>query len=208
MSKEVVALTTEATIKEAMETLNKKRIRHIPIVDDKMHVIGIVTDRDIRDASPSIFHAEEHKEDLLKSVSEIMTTNVITAHPLDFVEEVAVIFYEKNIGCLPIVEEQKLVGILTETDVLYRLVELTGAHQPSSQIQVKVENITGKLAEVASVFKEKNIGITSVLVYPCKDQDYKILAFRIQTMDPRNVIQAIENKGYTVLWPNMPGVDL
>ncbi|WP_209122121.1 acetoin utilization AcuB family protein [Alkalihalobacillus sp. BA299] len=208
MSTKVTTLKATTTIKDAIEIMNKKRIRHIPVVDDEMHILGIVTDRDIRDASPSIFHAEEHKEDLLKPISEIMTTNVITAHRLDFVAEVSAIFYEHNIGCLPITEGEKLIGIITETDILHTLVELMGAHQPSSQIDVRVENITGKLADIAAIFKNRNVNITSVLVYPCDDPNYKVLSFRVQTMDPRGIIEAIENVGYKVLWPNLPGIDL
>lgn len=83
-----------------------------------------------------------------------------------------------------------------------------GAHQPSSQIEVRVENIAGKLADIATIFKERNVSITSVLVYPCKDANYKILVFRVQTMDPRGLIAAIEKEGYKVLWPNLPGVEL
>ena len=87
-----------------------------------------------------------------------MKTNMITGHPLDFVEEVGTIFYEHHISCLPIVKEHTLVGIITKTDLLHTLVELTGAHQPSSQIEIKVPNRAGVLSEMTSVFlKEKQI---------------------------------------------------
>ena len=55
---------------------------------------------------------------LEKPIETIMKTNVITGHPLDFVEEVAAVFYEHQISCLPIVKEHKLVGIITETDLI------------------------------------------------------------------------------------------
>lgn len=208
MSTDIFTLTEKSTIQEAIEAMNKRRIRHIPIVDENNEVVGLVTDRDIRDASPSIFHSNEHLEDFLKPVSSIMRRDVITAHPLDFVEEISSLFYEHKISCLPICEDDKLVGLVTETDMLHTLVQLTGAHQPSSQIEVRVENITGKLAEIATLIKNRNIGIVSVLVYPCKDINYKILVFRLQTMDPRTIINDIKEHGYEVLWPNMPGVEL
>ncbi|WP_096202657.1 acetoin utilization AcuB family protein [Bacillus sp. FJAT-45350] len=206
MNSDTITLSADTSIKEASDVLTKHRIRHIPIVDEENHVIGIISDRDIRDASPSIFHSDEHKEDLLKPVSTIMIKNVLTAHPLDFVEEVATIFYDNNVGCLPVVEDDKLVGIITETDILHTLVELMGAHQPSSHIEIKVENITGKLADIAAIFKRKKANITSVLVYQHKDPNYKILVFRIQTINPMGVIAEIEKEGYQVLWPNMPGM--
>jgi acetoin utilization protein AcuB len=206
MKTNVETLTPANTIGDAVKMLKQKKIRHIPIIDENRKVVGIVTDRDIRDASPSIFHANEHLEDLQKPISTIMKTNVITGHPLDFVEEVAALFYEHRISCLPIVKDEKLVGIVTETDLLYTLVQLTGAHQPGSQLEVKVPNRAGMLSEVASVFRKRNVNISSVLVYPDKDEQYKILVFRIQTMNPMAVIEDLRNEGYTVLWPNLPGV--
>lgn len=206
MNRNVVTINKDTTIETALQLLNKHRVRHLPIVNSDNEVIGIISDRDIRDASPSIFHKEEHLEDFQKPISSIMVKNVITAHPLDFVEEVASIFFEHQIGCIPVTEEDKLIGIVTETDILHTLVLLMGANQPSSQIEVRVENITGKLAEIASIFKNKNVNITSVLVYPSTDLNYKILVFRVQTMDPRGIIAEIEKEGYKVLWPNMPGV--
>lgn len=204
MKRNVITLTADAPIKEAMLLIELHKIRHIPIVDDNHHMIGIISDRDIRDVSPSIFHSTEHLEDFLKPVSTIMKKNIITAHPLDFVEEVSTLFYEHHIGSLPIVEDEKLVGIITETDILHTLVELMGAHQPSSHIEIKVENITGKLADIAAIFKEWNVNITSVLVYPYENPAYKILVFRVQTMDPRRIIKVIQEKGYDVIWPSEP----
>ncbi|WP_088103843.1 acetoin utilization AcuB family protein [Halalkalibacter urbisdiaboli] len=205
MKKKVITLTPDATIEQAMQTLSTHSIRHIPIVDEQKNIVGIISDRDIRDVSPSILHSDEHLEDLQKEISTIMKRNVITAHPLDFVEEVSRLFYEHHIGCLPIAEDNKIVGIVTETDLLHTLVELMGAHQPSSHIEIRVQNITGQLADVASIFKKNHVNINSVLVYPCKDEQYKILVFRIQTIDPRRIIEAIKKEGYDVIWPLLPG---
>ncbi|MFC0561996.1 acetoin utilization AcuB family protein [Halalkalibacter alkalisediminis] len=206
MKKNVITLTDTSTIKDAMQLLELHQIRHIPIINENQTLVGIVSDSDIRDASPSIFHFTDHLEDFLKPISTIMKKNVITAHPLDFVEEVSTLFYEHHIGCLPILEDDELVGIVTETDMLHTLVELMGAHQPSSHIEVKVENITGKLSDIAAIFKDLKVSITSVLVYPHQDPAYKILVFRVQTIDPRRVVKVIEDNGYDVLWPSEPGL--
>ncbi|WP_100405130.1 acetoin utilization AcuB family protein [Bacillus solitudinis] len=204
MNRRIITLTTDATIQDAIEILANFRIRHILVVDELEKMVGIISDRDIRDVSPSIFHSNEHKEDFQKPVSSIMKTEVISAHPLDFVEEISTLFYEHHIGCLPIIEDEKIVGIVTETDLLHTLVVLMGAHQPSSHIEVRVRNITGKLADLASIFKEMNVNINSVLVYPCNDMNYKVLVFRVQTIDPRGIIEAIKKEGYDVIWPTLP----
>jgi acetoin utilization protein AcuB len=183
--------------------MNRYKIRHIPIVNPEDMVVGIVSDRDLKAASPSLFMKEDNDPIFAKPLKDIMTKQVITAHPLDFVEEVSVIFYENRIGCIPIVTGGRLVGLLSESDVLHTFVQLTGANLPGSQIEVKVPNVAGMLAEVSAVFR--NINIASVLIYPDQDERYKILVFRIQTMNPINVISDLKKAGYEVILPNIKG---
>lgn len=116
MKTEVITLPQNATIANALQLLQDHRIRHIPIVNDNNEVIGIVSDRDVRDASPSVLLKNDSIEqnELENEIKMIMTTPVITIHPLDFVEEIARVFYDKEIACLPVVNKNKLVGIVTE----------------------------------------------------------------------------------------------
>lgn len=206
MKTKVIALVETDSIAEALKVMRENKIRHLPIIDEKHHLIGLVTDRDIRDATPSIFDTEKFKEGLQNPLKMIMRTDVITGHPLDFVEEVSAILYEHRIGCLPILNDGKLVGIVTQTDLLHTLVELTGAHQPGSQIEIKVPNRTGMLHEISAVIKNRKANIQSVLVYPDKsDENYKIIVLRVQTMNPLALIEDIKKCGHVVLWPNFPG---
>ncbi|ANU11434.1 acetoin utilization protein [Planococcus antarcticus DSM 14505] len=207
MKTDVYTLSSDQTVQDVMDLFKDKRIRHAPIVDDEK-VVGIVTDRDLKDAVPSRFTVSPKGEPYKKKVTEIMTPNPITAHPLDFVEEVAMIFYEQKIGCIPVVSNQKLVGFLTETDLLYTFIELTGAHQPGSQIEVRVKNRSGILYEVSKVFHQQNVNVLSVLVYPDRENsNNKILVFRVQTMNPLAIINEMRKEGFDVLWPNMPQVN-
>lgn len=207
MKTSIITLKKEDTIKSALTILNENHIRHIPIVDNENKVIGIVSDRDIRDASPSVLHKRIKCDELENPIEKIMTKHVITVHPLDFVEEISAIFYEKEISCLPVTKEGKLVGVITEKDMLYTLIQLTGANQPGTQIEVKVPNTTGILSKVTSIISRRNLNIQSVLVYPCpKEKDFKVLVFRIQTMNPMGVINDLNDEGYKVLWPNIPGL--
>ncbi|MFC0522298.1 acetoin utilization AcuB family protein [Pontibacillus salicampi] len=207
MKTEVITCKPHETIESALKLLHEHHIRHIPIVDDHQHVIGIVSDRDVRDASPSIFHPDPSNE-LKNELQTIMTSPVLTIHPLDFVEEIASIFYEQEIACLPVTKANKLVGIVTEKDMLYTLIQLTGVHVQSSQIELKVINKPGILPEVTSVLGRRKVNINSVLIYPYEaDQRYKILVFRLQTMNPTPTIEDLQAEGYEVLWPNMPGIE-
>lgn len=138
-----------------------------------------------------------------------MTKNPITGHPLDFVEETASIFYDNRIGCLPIVSQGKLVGMITESDLLYKFIELTGVHQPGSQMEIRVPNRPGVLFEISKVIYEQKVNLLSVLVYPDKnDSEYKILVLRVKTMNPLKLVQAVRDAGFEVLWPSQPGLNV
>lgn len=206
MTKDVIALSPSNTIYSAVVIMKEKKIRHIPIVDKNYHLIGLVSDRDIKDASPSIFRTNESTKELQKPLSSIMKTEIISGHPLDFVEEVGAIFCENKINCLPIVKEKKLVGILTSSNLLESYVELTGVNKPGSQIEIKVPDKPGILYEICRIFKNRNINIHSTLVYPEKEiSDYKILVIRAETINPSIIIEDLLKEGYEIIWPNIMG---
>lgn len=210
MKTNVITLTQNHSINDAYKLMLHHKIRHLPIVDENKHLLGIVSDRDIRDALPSILiDSNKQRNVLVKPIKTIMKTNVITGHPLDFVEEIGTVFYEHPISCLPILKEHTLVGIITKTDLLHTLVELTGAHQPSSQIEIKAPNRAGVLSEMTSVFLKRKTNILSILVYPYKhDEKYKMIVIRVQTINPTSLIEDLKHAGYQVLWPNLPGIQL
>lgn len=206
MNTSVPTLTPTHTINDALLLLKAKRIRHIPIINANKEVLGVVTDRDLKKATPSTLLNTNNPEVYELPLEKIMTKNPIVGHPLDFLEETATIFYDNRIGCLPIVSQGKLVGMITESDLLYKFIELTGAHQPGSQIEVRVPNKPGVLFEVSKVFYEQKVNVLSVLVYPDKaNEDYKILVLRVKTMNPLKLIEALQADGFEVLWPNHPG---
>lgn len=203
MQTEVITLTPTATIAEGLRLIQKHRVRHIPIVNEQRNVIGIVSDRNVRDASPSIFAEKCDHMGLKKEIQTIMSQPVVSVHPLDFVEEIARIFYDEEFSSLPVISNNKLVGIVTEKDMFYTLIQLTGTHVQSSHIEVKVPHKPGILPEVAAVFGKRKTNITSLLVYPYKDDpNFKILVFRIQTMNPQPVIEDLRKAGYELMWPN------
>lgn len=207
MKTNVLTLQPTHTIKDAITLLRENKIRHLPITDTSGQVVGVISDRDIKDATPSSLLDQQSLNAHTVLLQDIMTKNPIVGHPLDFVEEVATIFYDQQIGCLPIVSQGKLVGIVTETDLLYKYIELTGAHQPGSHIEVRVPNRPGILFEVSKVFHDHHANVLSVLVYPdVANEANKILVFRVKTMNPLGIIEDIRKEGFDVLWPNMPGI--
>ncbi|MFS0555336.1 CBS and ACT domain-containing protein [Brevibacillus sp. 179-C9.3 HS] len=206
MRKNIVTIQPSTAIGEALLLLRANRIRHLPVIENDC-LVGIVSDRDLRDALPSCLLTHDDDDTVLhKPVADIMNQHVITAHPLDFIEDAALQLYEHKIGSLPIVEGNRLVGLITESDLFSSLIELFGVNKPSSHIEVEVDDRVGMLAEVSQVFREAQVNVTSVVVFPGKKPAKKNLVFRVQTIDPRIVTQLLLEKGFSVIGPTEGGI--
>jgi len=121
MTKSVMTIKPQDTLCQARERLAKYRINQLPVVvNDKL--VGIVTDRDVRDAYPSslrLFHGKDIDEfGDSHTVEEIMTYNVVAISPGTSLREAAQRIRRQRFGALPVVENGKLVGIITRSDLL------------------------------------------------------------------------------------------
>ena len=121
MSRTVVTLTPEQTLRDAVELLRSKHIRHLPVVEDSK-LIGIVTDRDVKRATPSLLSGVDRDEydrvlDETK-IAQIMTREPMTVTPESELKAAVKVFIERKVGALPVVSGSQLVGIVTEIDLL------------------------------------------------------------------------------------------
>lgn len=209
MNDEPYTLAPTNTVHEALKLMREKKVRHLPVIDDERHVLGVITERDIKEVLPSSLQDEPNSPVFNAKVEEIMVKDPLIGHPLDFVEEVALTFYESKVGCLPIVSGGKLVGIVTTTDLLYTYIELTGATEPGSKIEIRVSDTPGVLFEITKIFHQHHANVQSVLVYPdSENTQNKILSVRVKTLNPLAMIEDLRKEGFDVLWPNLPGVSL
>lgn len=208
MSKKILTLTPKHTLKDANILMRENKIRHLPIVDDNGAVVGLVSQRDIKNTITKLLNKSEEDKILLTAIEEIMIKNPMIGHPLDFVEEVALLFYEHKIGSLPIVSQNKLVGIITDTDLLYNYIELTGATKPSSRVDIRIKDEAGVLHEITGTIAKFNANILSILVYQDPLPDHQILSIRLISMNPLPIIQELRKEGFDVLWPNIPTMDI
>ncbi|MGH7443513.1 MAG: CBS and ACT domain-containing protein [Longimicrobiales bacterium] len=205
MAQRLITVAPDTTIADALALSRKHRIRHLPVVQGE-RLVGLVTDRDIRLAIPPIW-ADQHDElqDALHSrtVSELMTSELITVHADMPIEEAGKLLYTHKIGCVPVVIGDALVGILTEGDVLQAFVDLFGVNQASSRIEVRMENRPGELARVVRVIGiEHRVNISGLVLAPTEGE-YSIAIMHLQTLNPTGVIEALRRLGYTIGWPSL-----
>ncbi|HHW14427.1 MAG TPA: CBS domain-containing protein [Firmicutes bacterium] len=204
MQTKVVTVTPADSVAEALRRTRAGRFRHLPVVEGE-RLVGVVSDRDLR-TSASALVAEE-VEALLKRtrVEAVMHSQVIVAHPLDPVEEAARLMYEHKIGCLPVISGDRLVGIVTETDVLRWFVEVSGGLQTGSRLEIEAPDRPGVLAEVGQLTLRHRINVASIFTTPAKREGYKVLVVRLQALDLRPLVRDLKEAGYAVRWPNPLG---
>jgi acetoin utilization protein AcuB len=121
MTRDVVTLNPDQTLLDAINLLRSKRIRHLPVVEGQK-LVGIVTDRDVKKATPSVLAGVE-KDEYDKSLLTIRVAQMMTREPMTVPRQSALknaveIFINRKVGALPVVDDGHLVGILTEIDIL------------------------------------------------------------------------------------------
>ncbi len=196
MNKDVITISPDTKLSDAYELMNKKNTRHLPVVDiDKL--VGVATDRDLRLATSRL---AKKFFDPDTPVKEIMSQPVQFAHPADPIEIATQIMREFKIGCMPVVENSKLVGIVTITDLLDALLLLTGIHRPSGRLDVRLQNKAGELARLTAIIAERKVNIHSILTYPEKDRSIR-LVLRVGTIEIKSLAEALCNAGFQVIWP-------
>jgi acetoin utilization protein AcuB len=211
MTEHLVTLSPEASVAEALTLCRKRRIRHIPILEEG-RLVGIVSDRDLRDASPALGDPERARTLQEIRVADVMSREVITVHPQDSIENAAQQMYELKIESLPVVSEgavadagstvaeEEVLGIVTSSDVMRALVTLAGLPEPGCRIEVSVPNREGILAEVAGKIRDLEVDIVSVLSDPDRRSGKRTMVFQLATADPSSVMQSLKTAGYEVSW--------
>ena len=208
-----VTISQEASFFEARNLIHEKGVRHLPVVDKNNMLIGIVTDRDVREAAPSdatLLSVQELNYLLGKlKVSSFMTPKgkLVTITPDTLIEEAVQLMHDNKIGCLPVLEQGKLYGIFTETDALDHLVDIFGFKQKGTRLTLALEDTPGTMLGILEVFKKHNINIISIVTPSFMVEGKRIAAIRIKTEDYKDVVKDLEKAGYDVLsigkWPSI-----
>jgi len=205
MTQEPITINSDISIFDAMEVMRASKVRRLPVVDRQNKLVGIVTDKDLYAAAPSLVTTlSKHEANYLLTkmqVKEIMTKGVMTVKETATIEEVALLMYKNKIGGIPIVSEtdsQKLVGIITETDIFKILVDVMGLPDGKTRITVSVKDRPGILADIGSIFKNINKNITSFAIMDDGDDGSKEIVLRGEFDNTDEIKKQLEDYGFTV----------
>lgn len=200
MSKDLVTIEAGTKILDALDLMKKHNIHRLPVVEgDRM--IGLVTEGIISRNTPSTMTSLDMREVtyLLNrtSANDIMEKNVITINKEALLEEAAVNMRKNAIGVLPVVEgDNKLVGIITEKDIMDAFVDVLGFYTPGVRLVINVpEDRKGVLEEITDFFAEAEISIQQIAVYR---KDHIQIVIQVDSDDVTGIQKNLEAQDYNI----------
>lgn len=192
MSTDLVTIGKEASIQEAMALMKRESIRHLPVVDQQMKLLGWITDADLRGVLIASMLEELTLED-------VMIRKPFTVHPEMQLEEAARILLEKRVGGLPIVKDGMLVGIITVADILSAFITFLGLFAESTRLDVKISGSPNPLPEITRIVRLHGAEIISVCHLPFEEGPEYSYSLRLKKTDVKSIIADLEEHGIEVV---------
>lgn len=187
MQSTLVTVTPETAFPEALRLTRQRGVRHLLVVDHD-RLVGIVSDRDLKGAVGA------------PAMREIMTPDVTTVAPNAPVEEAGRLMVHEKISALPVTLGGRLLGIVTETDVLQLFVRALGAAEPSSRLDVALGPDRAALADVVRLVEDTGTRISSIMTLASPDGRREVV-IRVPTINPLAAVRALGASGYSVATP-------
>jgi acetoin utilization protein AcuB len=203
MSANPVTVRTDTSLKEALDLVRSSPFRHLPVLDENDKLVGIVTEKSLVYASPtSSTTLSVFEVDYILSrtkVGQVIQGDVISVGPDLPVEEAARVMIDHRFGCLPVVDDDKLVGIISDTDIFRVFVEGLGGGHPSLRITTVVPEEVGSLAYITSCVADLGGNIHSLGTFWGKRPEDRLIALRLEGVDRETVLQTLEASGIQVV---------
>lgn len=200
MSKSPITINKKTPVFEALEIMKKHKIRQLPVVSEGK-LAGLVTEKELLTVSPSpatSLSIYEMNYLLAKmTVSEAMVKNPLTVTPNTTIEEAALLMREHKIGSVPVLEGEKLVGLITVTDIFDALAKFFGYGKPGTRLVIESKERVGLLADVTQVIKEFDVQIQGIICV-VKDNENVEMMLRLGTIDSAPLVTALESRGLKV----------
>jgi len=207
MTTELATVAPDTPIMDANSLMKEKQIRRLPVVDKRGHLVGIITQGDIQEASPSDATSlsiwELNYLLARMTVSESMTgrDELVIISPDDPIEEAATLMRQRKVGGIPVVKDDKLVGIITESDLFEVMRKLMGIDRGGTRLTLELEDEPGALVEALSVIKEHQTNVLSVVTCEeCRSSPERgVVVIRVADYDFREIVHDLHQNGINVL---------
>lgn len=212
MTTNPVTISPDTPISDAGEIVNTNNFRHLPVIDARGKLIGMVTDRDLRSAYPSTVLTEKEKMACIdkvsdKPVSTIMSTKFVSLTGLSTLDDALFLLDRDKVGALPVLDDNdKVVGIFSIRDLIKAYKELYGVGEKgSSLVVIEDDGHHGPLTRIAQTLEEHNINFTRLVKPQNKNDDNSagFIYLRVNTFNLNAVHHALEEAGFTLVTPSI-----
>ncbi len=207
MNTNLVSIAPETKLSEVRTLMKDNNFRHLPVVDKDDKLIGIVTDRDMRDASPSSLLSDEEYQRTLDrvmehTVSEIMTKDPLTISVYFTLQDTLMVMGSRKVGALPVVDEDGyLKGIMSTRDLLKAFVNVMGIGEPGTLLCILVNEEPGQLKKIVDIVTEENVSMGSVLVARYWDEEKRAIFPYLLTNNVLKIKQKLLEQGFDLTDP-------
>ena len=196
MSHPVISVHPDVSIQDALYRMNSENIRRLPVIDRRGVLVGIVTERELLHASPSDATSLSVWEVtyLLSriKVEDIMVREVITINEDTPIEEAARIMTDHRIGAMPVVRGDRVVGIITETDLFKVFTELMGAREQGTRITVMAPNVPGTLVKISKAIFDAGGDIIAMGTFMGESSAERELTFKVTGADVEALMASLQ----------------
>ncbi len=193
-------ISADQTIPDAHEIMSENGVKRLPVMKNRK-LVGVVSKEDIVHASPSkatSFSMGEITYLLSKTkISQIMRKNPITISSSALLEEAAILMRDNNVSFLPVVDNDKLVGIITESNIFDSFIELLGFREPGTRLTVEANDEPGIMANLTGIIGEFGANITHVAVYRGSGGKSSVV-IGINSLNTLEMEKSIESHGYKI----------
>jgi acetoin utilization protein AcuB len=194
MSHPIISMAPDMPVHDALNMFKRERIRRAPVVKEGK-LVGIVSDKDLLNASPSpasSLSVWEMNYLLSKiTVSEVMTKKVITVAEDTPIEEAARIMADNKIGGLPVMRDNHVVGIITETDLFKIFLELMGARENGVRVTALIEEKRGQLAKITEAIANAGGNFIAFGQFSGEDPSTRLVTFKVAGLKKDEVKKAV-----------------
>ena len=195
MTKNPVTISPDANVVEASELMKKEKVHRLPVLDKDKKLVGVISEKDILFASPSPASSLSiHEMAYLLSkltVRKLMTKDPVTITKDTTVEEAARLMVDQDLSCLPVVEGDKLVGIVSKSDMFKILLELFGARHFGTRLSFLVDDKPGTIAAISRAVAEKGWDIISFGTFMGTDPSNAICTIKVEGCSQNDLVQLL-----------------
>ena len=202
MTPNPITATPDMGVLDALKLMQRHKVRRLPVLD-KGKLIGIVVESQLLKVAPSpatTLSAFEINYLLAKmTLKDVMTRNPVTVTPDTLIEEAAVLMRENVVSGLPVLDGEKLVGIITETNLFDAFIDSMGLRQNGTRVAIETEDKAGVLADITEIIRHHHISIISLSTFHQEDKHKRSIVLRLDTTEVDAVLKALETAGFKII---------